>query len=150
MQLPLSTLSALERLGADPAVTRLRRKESLVSWATRLGVSVPTLMRLESGEPVVGMRIYASALWLVGRDGALADLASTEADAGALERNPAYPLYNCGYCFACAGYCGRCAGSRLSQSHRRECAAMQILCGRATLQNYPGGDKAVSALQLLR
>lgn len=85
MQLPPSTLSALERLGADLAVARLRRKESLVSWATRLGVSVPTLMRLEAGEPGVGMGIYASALWLIGRDGALADLASPEADAGALE-----------------------------------------------------------------
>lgn len=85
LQLPPSTLSALERLGADLAVARLRRKESLVSWATRLGVSVPTLMRLEAGEPGVGMGIYASALWLIGRDGALADLASPEADAGALE-----------------------------------------------------------------
>ncbi|MBL0166951.1 MAG: DNA-binding protein [Propionivibrio sp.] len=42
-------------------------------------------MRLEAGEPGVGMGIYASALWLIGRDGALADLASPEADAGALE-----------------------------------------------------------------
>ena len=84
-QLPPATLSALQRLGADLAVARLRRKESLVSWASRLGVSVPTLMRMEAGEPGVGMGIYASALWLIGRDGALAQLASPENDRGALE-----------------------------------------------------------------
>lgn len=84
-QLPPATQSALERLGADLAVARLRRKESLVSWASRLGVSVPTLMRMEAGEPGVGMGIYATALWLIGRDGALAQLASPESDRGALE-----------------------------------------------------------------
>lgn len=84
-QLPPATLSALERLGADLAVARLRRKESLASWASRLGVSVPTLMRLEAGEPGVGMGIYATALWLIGRDAAIAELASPEKDRGALE-----------------------------------------------------------------
>lgn len=86
-QLPPATLSALETLGAHLAVARLRRKESLVSWASRLGVSVPTLMRMESGEPGVGIGIYATALWLIGRDGALADLASPENDRGALEQD---------------------------------------------------------------
>lgn len=84
-RLPPATRSALERLGADLAVARLRRKQSLVSWASRLGVSVPTLMRMESGEPGVGMGIYATALWLIGRDGALAELATPANDRGALE-----------------------------------------------------------------
>ena len=86
-QLPPATLSALETLGAHLAVARLRRKESLVSWASRLGVSVPTLMRMESGEPGVGIGIYATALWLIGRDGALAELAAPENDRGALEQD---------------------------------------------------------------
>ena len=84
LQLPPSTQSALAQLGADLAVARLRRKESLISWAARLGVSVPTLMRLEAGEPGVGIGIYASALWLIGRDDGLAALASPEADRGAI------------------------------------------------------------------
>ena len=84
-RLPPATRSALERLGADLAVARLRRKQSLVSWASRLGVSVPTLMRMESGEPGVGIGIYATALWLIGRDGALAELATPTNDRGALE-----------------------------------------------------------------
>lgn len=84
-QMPPATLSALQQLGADLAVARLRRKESLAVWALRMGTSVPTLMRMEAGEPGVSMGIYATALWLVGRSGALAVLAAPEADRGALE-----------------------------------------------------------------
>lgn len=84
-QMPPATVAALERLGADLAVARLRRKESLVSWAARLGVSVPTLMRIEAGEAGVGIGLYATALWLIGRDGALAELTSPETDRWALE-----------------------------------------------------------------
>jgi hypothetical protein len=42
-------------------------------------------MRMEAGEPGVSIGIYATALWLVGRSGALAVLAAPEADRGALE-----------------------------------------------------------------
>jgi hypothetical protein len=84
-RMPPATIAALERLGADLAVARLRRKESLVSWAKRLGVTVPTLLRMENGEPGVGIGIYATALWLIGRDSALTELASPELDKGALE-----------------------------------------------------------------
>lgn len=83
--MPPATVAALEKLGADLAVARLRRKESLASWAARLGTSVPTLLRLENGEPGVGIGLYATALWLIGRDGALAELASPDKDQGALE-----------------------------------------------------------------
>lgn len=84
-RLPPATVGALEKLGADLAVARLRRKESLASWATRMGVTVPTLMRMEAGEPGVGIGIYATALWLIGRDGALAELAAPAHDQGAME-----------------------------------------------------------------
>ena len=64
-QLPPATAAAIEKLGADLAVARLRRKESLKAWAKRMGVSVPTLQRLEAGDPSVGIGIVATALWLV-------------------------------------------------------------------------------------
>lgn len=83
--MPPSTIAALAQLGADLAVARLRRKESLKTWAKRIGVSVPTLLRLEAGEPSVSLGILATALWLVGRDGALATLATPKEDRGALE-----------------------------------------------------------------
>lgn len=84
-QMPPSTLAALAQLGADLAVARLRRKESLKTWAKRIGVSVPTLLRLESGAPTVSLGVLATALWLIGRDGALATLATPREDRGALE-----------------------------------------------------------------
>ena len=84
-QMPPAVLSALERLGADLAVARLRRKESLASWSSRIGVSVPTLMRMEAGEPGVGIGIYATALWLIGQAGGLSELATPGNDKGALE-----------------------------------------------------------------
>lgn len=80
-------MSALEKLGADLAVARLRRKESLRTWAKRVGVSVDTLQRLESGDPSVSIGIYATALWLIQRDGELRHLASPEHDRGAIEQD---------------------------------------------------------------
>ena len=85
LQLPPATVAAIEKLGADLAVARLRRKESLKTWAQRMGVSVPTLQRLESGDPGVGIGIVATALWLIQRDGALGQLAAPELDQGAIE-----------------------------------------------------------------
>lgn len=85
LQMPPATVAAIEKLGADLAVARLRRKESLKTWAQRMGVSVPTLQRLEAGDPGVGIGIVATALWLLQRDGALAHLAAPELDQGAIE-----------------------------------------------------------------
>ena len=85
LQMPPATVAAIEKLGADLAVARLRRKESLKTWAQRMGVSVPTLQRLEAGDPGVGIGILVTALWLIQRDGALAQLAAPELDLGAIE-----------------------------------------------------------------
>ena len=85
LQMPPATVAAIEKLGADLAVARLRHKESLKTWAQRMGVSVPTLQRLEAGDPGVGIGIVVTALWLIQRDGALAQLAAPELDQGAIE-----------------------------------------------------------------
>lgn len=85
LQLPPATAAAIEKLGADLAVARLRRKESLKTWAKRMGVSVPTLQRLEAGDPSVGIGIVATALWLIKRDAELRNLAAPEHDQGAIE-----------------------------------------------------------------
>lgn len=87
LRLPPVTARAIEKLGADLAVARLRRRESLRSWAQRLGVTVSTLQRLESGDPAVSVGIVASALWLIQRDGELAQLAAPEHDRGAIEQD---------------------------------------------------------------
>ncbi|MFT4192989.1 MAG: XRE family transcriptional regulator [Comamonas sp.] len=83
--LPHAALAALAKLGEDLALARKRRKESLKDWAARLQVSVPTLARLEKGDPTVSMGVYATALWMIGRHPALADAAEPREDAVAIE-----------------------------------------------------------------
>lgn len=82
---PPNALVALQTLGEHLALARLRRKESQRQWAARLGVSVPTLIRLERGDPAVSMGVYASALWLLGISDGLAELADPAKDMRALE-----------------------------------------------------------------
>jgi transcriptional regulator with XRE-family HTH domain len=76
---------ALGGLGENLAIARLRRRESQREWAGRLGCSVPTLIRMERGDPTVGVGLYAAALWLIGRVAALPGLAAPADDSGALE-----------------------------------------------------------------
>ena len=83
--LPSLAKSALRQLGENIAIARARRKESQRVWAERIGVSVPTLIRLEKGDPTVSMAAYASALWLMGRVQALSEIAAPATDLGALE-----------------------------------------------------------------
>ena len=83
--MPSAVLVQLRELGENLAVARKRRREPLRAWAQRIGVSEPTLMRMEKGDPSVSMSVYATALWLMGRSQAIADLAAPEHDQGALE-----------------------------------------------------------------
>jgi len=85
--LPAAVSRALTELGENLALARQRRKESQRAWASRLGVSVPTLIRMERGDPAVGMGVYATALWLMGRHAALPEVAAPEHDRNALEQD---------------------------------------------------------------
>ena len=83
--LPPAAADALRRLGEHLAIARVRRKQSQRVWAQRLGVSVPTLIRIERGEPNVSLGLLATALWLIGRVHELPELAAPAHDRGALE-----------------------------------------------------------------
>src|ERR1700723_4633519 len=85
LALPPAAVQALRGLGENLGIARARRRESQRAWAKRIGVSVPTLIRLERGDPGVGAGIYVTALWLIGRSSALAELAAPASDRGALE-----------------------------------------------------------------
>lgn len=87
LNLTPATLSAIETMGSHLALARVRRKESLATRAKRIGVSVPTLVKMENGDPTVSLGAYAQAPWLIGRDGELARLAAPEFDRGALEQD---------------------------------------------------------------
>jgi transcriptional regulator with XRE-family HTH domain len=83
--MPPAAAQALRALGENLAIARVRRRESQRAWAKRLGVSVPTLIRMERGDPGVGAGIYVTALWLIGTVQRLPDLAAPGADRGAIE-----------------------------------------------------------------
>lgn len=83
--IPPAVMNHLRLLGENLAVARKRRRESLKAWSARIGVSEPTLMRMEKGDPSVSVGVYATALWLMGRASAIPDLAAPEHDLGALE-----------------------------------------------------------------
>ena len=83
--LPPIVRKALAQFGEHLAIARMRRKESQRVWAQRLNVSIPTLIRMERGDPKVSMGVYASAVWLVGRIAALPEAVDPKYDQGALE-----------------------------------------------------------------
>ena len=83
--MPSSAAKALQDFAADLKLARQRRKVSLKEWAQRLDVSVPTLMRMEAGDPRVAVAVYVTALWMMNRHEALQALANPKEDVGALE-----------------------------------------------------------------
>jgi transcriptional regulator with XRE-family HTH domain len=85
LTIPPAAAKALHTLGENLAIARSRRRESQRVWATRLGVSIPTLIRMERGDPGVSAGIYVTALWLMGTVSGLPELAAPASDRGALE-----------------------------------------------------------------
>jgi len=57
----------LTELGQRLRRLRLDRNESQERFATRLGVSIPTLRKMERGDPTVSVGLWADALWLLDR-----------------------------------------------------------------------------------
>ena len=83
--MPPIVLAQLQQLGEHLSIARKRRKESRRVWAQRIRVTEPTLARMEKGDPSVAFGSYATALWMIGRVQAIAELAAPELDRGALE-----------------------------------------------------------------
>lgn len=83
--MPPLVLAQLRTLGEHLAIARKRRLASRKDWALRIGVTEPTLARMERGDPSVSMAAYATALWLIGRASELAEIAAPVHDLGALE-----------------------------------------------------------------
>src|ERR1700730_14767229 len=79
-QLPGSVSSALLELGAAIRVARIRRRQTAEDFASRLAVTLPTLRKLERGDPGVAVATFFTALWLIGLLDRLRDLARPESD----------------------------------------------------------------------
>lgn len=82
--LPAAVERSLSVLGQHVRIARKRRKESLKIFAERMQVSIPTLRKLEAGDPSVSGAAYATALWLIGRVHLLAEIANPAMDETAL------------------------------------------------------------------
>lgn len=82
--LPPPVERSLRQLGENIRIARKRRRQSLVAYAERMQVSVPTLRKVEAGDPTVSVAAYATALWLIGRVHLLGEIANPEADEMAL------------------------------------------------------------------
>ncbi len=83
--LPGPVSRSLTQLGQNLRIARKRRKETMAAFAERMQVSVPTLRKMEQGDPTVSIAVYAMALWLVGRLKWLPDIANPATDEVALD-----------------------------------------------------------------
>lgn len=83
---PQAVIRQIELLAQNIVVARKRRKETQAQWAKRLGVSQPTMARIERGDPSVAMASYVMCMWLIQPDCALANLIAPQHDTVALER----------------------------------------------------------------
>jgi hypothetical protein len=60
--MPPLVLAQLRELGENLAIARKRRLEPRKVWAERIGITEPTLARLERGDPSVSFGAFATAL----------------------------------------------------------------------------------------
>ena len=86
---PQAVIQQIEQLAQNIVIARKRRKETQAQWAARLGVSQPTMARIERGDPAVAMASYVMCMWLVNQANGLADLIAPQNDLASLEQEVA-------------------------------------------------------------
>ncbi|VUZ25280.1 Uncharacterised protein [uncultured Comamonas sp.] len=86
---PQAVLQQIEQLAQNIVIARKRRGESQAQWAKKLGVSQPTMARIERGDPAVAMASYVMCMWLISPAHRLADLIAPQNDHAALEKEVA-------------------------------------------------------------
>ncbi len=86
---PQAVLQQIELLAQNIVIARKRRKETQAQWAQRLGVSQPTMARIERGDPSVAMASYVMCMWLINQAHGLAELIAPQNDMASLEREVA-------------------------------------------------------------
>lgn len=78
--LPPAACRAIVQLGHDLGLARRRRRISQTLMAERMLVTRETVIRLERGDPTVSLSVLASALFVLGLTGRLAQLLGPESD----------------------------------------------------------------------
>jgi len=79
--LPTAAAKAVETLGKDIATARTRRRIPQRLFAQRMMVTPQTVQRLEHGDPGVSIGVLATALWILGLNDRLSEIASPARDA---------------------------------------------------------------------
>ena len=82
---PRAVIQQIEQLAQNIVIARKRRGESQAQWAQKLGISQPTMARIERGDPSVAMASYVMCMWLINPNNRLADLIAPLNDHAALE-----------------------------------------------------------------
>lgn len=83
--LPIPVRHALRKLGHDVRDARRRRRIPVAIAAQRASISRTTLVKIEKGDPGVGIGIYATVLFVLGMVDRLADLADPKHDTVGLQ-----------------------------------------------------------------
>ncbi len=73
-------MERLNSLGLRLKTERLQRNESQKTFAARIGVSIPTLNKMERGDSSVAIGHWVSALRVLGREGDLQHLLAPQED----------------------------------------------------------------------
>ncbi len=78
--LPVPVRRSLKKLGRDIRVARKKRRLTVAMMMERVGVSKVTYLKVEKGDPRVGVGIYATTLMALGLGTPLADIADPAGD----------------------------------------------------------------------
>jgi transcriptional regulator with XRE-family HTH domain len=78
---------AVSRLGDNIRIARKRREMTLEELSSRMFVTRKTLSRLENGDPGVSLAVMASALWVLGFDKDILEIAHPEKDKAGIYRD---------------------------------------------------------------
>ena len=78
--LPLPVERSLKKFGTDIRIARLKRKITVEMMAERIGIHRSTYSKIEKGDSMVGLGIYAAALFILGFGTPLGDLIDQKSD----------------------------------------------------------------------
>lgn len=78
--LPTPVRRSLRKLGREMRVARKKRRLTVAMMMERVGVSKGTYLKVEKGDPRVGIGIYGTALMALGLGTPFADLADPADD----------------------------------------------------------------------
>ena len=62
---PPFILEQIQEVAQHIVATRKARGETQAQWAAKLGISQPTMARIERGDPAIATATYVMCLWLV-------------------------------------------------------------------------------------